>query len=174
MKKINIQVILKKDDTKLFLKKNIYPVLKKELEQEKSRCQNAVVKLEEKARQFQKLQTMYEKLKRQVTTSSMQENFQTPTAQNAPYHARNLIKMNSAQLHPLQAQQHTIILDESDVISKTERAPTVMGVQAMYHQQPLRENRPSRIPSPTRNMYSIRKHRSPSSRKSTHDPHMEM
>ncbi|KAI8338800.1 hypothetical protein EDC96DRAFT_523236 [Choanephora cucurbitarum] len=134
-------------------------VLKRELEQEKSRCQNAVVKLEEKARQFQKLQTMYEKLKRQVATSSMQENFQTP---NAPYQARNLIKMSSAQ------PQQTIVLDESDVISKTERAPTVMGVQAMYPSL----NRPSRIPSPTRNMYSIRKH--PSSRKSTHDPHMEL
>ncbi|KAI8329192.1 hypothetical protein BD560DRAFT_416850 [Blakeslea trispora] len=152
--------------------------LKKELEQEKSKCQNAAAKLDEKAKHFQKLQTMYEKLKRQVATSNMQESFihAPPPAQNAPFHPHNLIKMNPTlqEIQQPQQRQHTIILDESDVLSKTERMPTVVGGDSIYNQQHVRKSRPSRIPSPTNTIYPMHKHRSPSSRRSMRAPDQPM
>ncbi|KAI9472223.1 MAG: hypothetical protein EXX96DRAFT_653367 [Benjaminiella poitrasii] len=74
--------------------------LMKDFEMEKLKSQQMLGKLEEKTRQFQKLQAMYEKLKRKAMTSNMHEAFMNPPNQ------QNLVTYQTA--HPVLRIDHKI------------------------------------------------------------------
>ncbi|KAI7893452.1 uncharacterized protein EV154DRAFT_502121 [Mucor mucedo] len=126
-------------------------------ETEKKKSQQIYSKLEDKTKQFQKLQTMYERLKRKTVGPNIQSTFTNqpprPPMNRAEPMIYNPMRFNN--------QQQT---DEDDIISRIGRSSsTNRSIFVPPPQQSTRiypnRNSPSRIPSPVKSIYSVRSHR---------------
>lgn len=110
--------------------------------------QEIYTKLQEKTKQFQKLQVMYEKLKRQSIGTNIQENFT-----HQPM-TTDIMRSHHHRSH------HQPRFVKSDIISRLGRSSN----QRTRFTPPSRNDDnsldlpPTRIPSPVKSIYSVRSH----------------
>ncbi|CAO3630712.1 unnamed protein product [Mucor fragilis] len=138
----------------------------KDFELERLKCQQITAKFDEKNKQFQKLQAMYEKLKRKTINPHLQNAMPSPPPQQQappvmPQHPPGLGTARLYQTNDYARQprsQHTNggPLDE-DLMSRFGRASNITTGRSVFAppQSPTaqshhsRHHRPSRIPSPS-------------------------
>ncbi|KAG0765943.1 hypothetical protein G6F57_004241 [Rhizopus arrhizus] len=135
----------------------------REKELEKKKCQQIALQLEEKTKQFQKLQSMYEKLKRKAIVPNIQQQQQNynpiPTASSV------ITSVSRMRAPSVAADQRA-----SESLSKISQAnlPTAfvpMRPPAIHVSNAVRGLPPSagmdvgRIPSPIKSVYSVQSNR---------------
>ncbi|GAN05390.1 E3 ubiquitin-protein ligase CCNB1IP1 [Mucor ambiguus] len=149
----------------------------RDFELEKLKCQQIMAKFDEKNKQFQKLQTMYEKLKRKSINPNLQDampslqqqqpppSTRPPAPHGMPHHSlgagsTRLYQTNN-YARPLRPQYNNSGPTDDDLVSRLGRVSNITAGRSVfvpphsptaqsYHSRLRHEHhRPSRIPSPS-------------------------